>query len=227
MRVLLPITIVGSCLLGLGACRTTNERQKSDTTHPVPTTQNTTDTSNGVIAETNTDFVKGNPQAPLRLEYYADLQCGACRAMSPVLDDMQKKYPEKILWVFKNYPKDTSCSDYQGQYLHEYSCEAAVATRCVGLGKDKFWEMKDRVFANQSATKPETLKEWALSFGLTAEQYDACFALPAVLDKVKADIAEGKGKGVAGTPTIYINNVKIYPATKDKVEAEIKKQLKL
>ncbi len=213
--------------LSFTACRTSDKRSNSPAKNPPSATTNPSpSTDPNVITETNQDFTNGNTQAPVKLEYFADLQCGACKNMSIVLDDVMKKYPNKVLWIFRNFPKDSSCWDYQGTYNHQYACKAHVAARCVGLTKNRFWDMKDRIFANQEATTPAALKDWARGLGMTEQQYDACIAMPAVLDKVKADIADGKSRGVTGTPTIYINGVKIYPATRAKVEAEINRQLR-
>lgn len=171
------------------------------------------------------DFQKGEASAPVVIEYFADLQCGACKQMAPILDQFMVTYPGKIRLIFKNFPKDTSCTNYSGQWLHEYSCEAAVAARCVGHYKNKFWEYKEEVFTNQAIMDIPHFKSWALALGLTEADYDSCIANADVMNKVKADVAEGISRGVVGTPTIYVNGVRLYPASQANIDAEIKKNI--
>jgi protein-disulfide isomerase len=176
------------------------------------------------------DFSTGNASAPIVIEYFADLQCGACKALSPKLEEIMANptYKDKLLLVFKNFAKDASCSDYTGQYLHEFSCEAAVAARCVGLYQDKFWEYKEKLIAGDlKAFSLAGFKTLALEFGISEADYNACNADKAVMEKVKADYAEGKQRGVTGTPTIFVNKKKAkFPVAKQDIEAEINALLK-
>ena len=178
------------------------------------------------VVDHTLDFKKGTAGAPVTIEYFADLQCGACKNMSPILEQFLVTYAGKIQLIFKNFPKDNSCTDYTGQWLHEFSCEAAVAARCVGLHRQKFWEYKEHIFDNQSIMNIENFKKWAVEFGMTEVEYEACYNQIEVMDKVKSDVAEAQSRGVAGTPTIFVNGVKLYPASQVNIDAEIKKNLK-
>lgn len=206
--------VLGLIILSTLACRTRESDPKKITPEP----------SIGVV-KTETDFVKGNAQGKIKIEYFADLQCGACKALSPKLDEILVEHADQVKLVFKNYPKDKSCTNYEGKYLHEFSCEAAIAARCVGLNNGKFWEFKDHLFANQSTYSLANFKSWAAQFGLANASYDTCFNDPAIIARIKSDVAEGINRGVVGTPTIFVNGTKITQPTKELIKAEIQNHL--
>ncbi len=208
------IYVLGLIIISTLGCRTRESEPKKTT--PAP----------GVgIVQTSPDFVKGNAQGKVKIEYFADLQCGACKKLSPILDEILASNSSQIKLVFKNYPKDKSCTNYDGKYLHEFSCEAAIAARCVGLNNGKFWEFKDHLFSQQENYSLANFKTWAGQHGLASGPYDTCFQNPAIIAHIKADVAEGINRGVTGTPTIFVNGTKIFPATKEAIEAEIQNHL--
>lgn len=219
------VTLAFLVIISLSGCRNRDNNNDKKDAKASPTATPTP----GVSFDQNKDFSKGNASAAIVIEYFADLQCGACKALSPQLDEIMAdpKYKDKLLLVFRNFPKDSSCTDYTGQYLHEFSCEAAVAARCVGFYTDKFWEYKDKLYANQEVFSLDKFKTWALEVGMNEADYNACNANKAVMDKVKADVAEAKQRGVTGTPTIFVNKKKAkFPVAKQDIEAEINAVLK-
>ena len=201
--------------LSVFACKERDDKPKNNNTNVVP--------------KAGAHFVKGNSSAPISIDYFADLECGACKAMSPVLDQILAKYPNDVKIVFRHFPKDLSCNSFKSNWNHEHACEAHVAAVCVGKIKDKFWEFKDHLFANQSVYNDANFKTWATqNFGLSAGEYDNCIKDPAIMSQIKADINDllgrkiPKGQQGVGTPTIYINNsYRIFPASQQLIENAI------
>ncbi len=74
--------------------------------------------------------------------------------------------------------------------------------------------MHDLLFERQEAwsgqqSAPEAFKEMAGELGLDQEQFDACLDGDAYAEKVGADLQEGIGEGVTGTPAFRINGIKV------------------
>ncbi len=57
--------------------------------------------------------------------------------------------------------------------MHGQAMKASEAALCAG-DQDKFWEMHDRLFANQNALSPEALSKHAEALGLDTTQFKEC-----------------------------------------------------
>ena len=87
---------------------------------------------------------------------------------------------------------------------HEDAPKAAEAAHCAGE-QGKYWEMHDRIFANQSSLGIQTLKEHAVALGLDSAKFDQCLDTGKFADAVVANMKQGEKLGVQSTPTLYVN----------------------
>jgi uncharacterized membrane protein/protein-disulfide isomerase len=140
---------------------------------------------------------------------FNDYQCPMCRitheAYLPVLEKFEQSNPGAVKYVLKDWPWNTKCNS-NAQTLHPAPCEAAAAVRIArNQGKDKEHEMEAWVFAHQPAS-PDELKAAAQKI-LGISDFDRQYQqqLPAI----RRDIADGVALGVRGTPTYFINGVRI------------------
>ncbi|MBM4373392.1 MAG: DsbA family protein, partial [Deltaproteobacteria bacterium] len=69
--------------------------------------------------------------------------------------------------------------------------------------------MHDLLFANGRALSAEAYGRWAAGLGLDAGRFEEDFASPSVDDQVARDLAAGEKLGVTGTPTAFINGVRL------------------
>ena len=53
--------------------------------------------------------VRGQPQAPITIIEFSDLQCPFCARVTPTLQELMKQYPDQVRWVFKKLPSRLSC----------------------------------------------------------------------------------------------------------------------
>ena len=140
---------------------------------------------------------------------FNDYQCPPCRQTymdyKPVFAKWAKTQPGKVRYVTRDYPLERQCNASVNQDLHPSSCEAAVAVR-LAREKGKAEAMEEWVFANQPSLTPESVKAAVVTVaGVT--DFDARFA--ATLELVKADIAQGAGLKVSGTPTFFMNGLRL------------------
>lgn len=140
---------------------------------------------------------------------FNDYQCPPCRQTyleyKPVLAKWAKQAPGKVKFVTRDYPLDPQCNAFALGGVHLAACEAAVAVR-LAREKGKAEAMEEWLFANQPALTPENVKAAAASVaGVT--DFDQRFQ--AVLGLVKGDIAQGGQLQVTGTPTFYMNGIKL------------------
>jgi len=104
---------------------------------------------------------------------------------------MERDYIDtgKMKYVFMDFPLP----------MHGQAMKASEAALCAG-DQDKFWEMHDRLFANQNALSPEALSKHAEALGLDTTQFKECLDSGKHAAQIKAAMAEGQKAGITGTP---------------------------
>jgi protein-disulfide isomerase len=145
--------------------------------------------------------VRGNPSAPITIVEFSDLQCPFCSRANPVLDQVLKKYGDKVRLAFKHYPLD----------IHPNAPLAHRAALAAGE-QGKFWEMHDALFANQSKATQAGIAEIARQLGMDPERLQRDMLNPALDARIQKDKADGDRLGVDGTPTFFINGVRLVGA---------------
>ncbi len=106
---------------------------------------------------------------------------------------------------------------------------AAHAAAEAAHRQGKFWEMHDRIFANQREMSPEKYQEWAREMGLEMEQFNRDLASKDVKSRLDADTQEAARVGNRGTPGFFINGrilrgAKPFDAFKVIIDEELAKQ---
>jgi protein-disulfide isomerase len=142
----------------------------------------------------DSDPVKGPATAPITIVEYSDFQCPYCARVNPTLDQVRKEYGDKVKIVFKDFPLPN----------HTEAPKAAEAAHCAGE-QGKYWELHDRLFANQQALQVPALKQHAEAIGLDMNAFNQCFDSGKHAARVSANLKSGEALGVASTPTLYVN----------------------
>jgi protein-disulfide isomerase len=139
--------------------------------------------------------VLGDPKAPAVIIAWSDFQCPFCSKILPMIDETLKD-PEmkgKVSFVFKQYPLP----------FHKQAVPAARAALSAGR-QGKFFEMHDKIFANQQQLADDKYAVWAKELGLNVSKFEKDMADPAFEAQIKADMEEGAKVGVRGTPSLYV-----------------------
>lgn len=157
---------------------------------------------------------------------FNDYQCPPCRQTfmdyKPILAKWMAAAPGKIKFITRDYPIERQCNNTVGQDLHPSSCEAAVAVR-LAREKGKAQAMEEWLFANQPALTPEGVKNAAATVaGVT--DFDARF--PGTIELVKGDIAQAAQLKVTGTPTFFMNGIRLPGLRAEFFDAAIAWELK-
>jgi len=107
------------------------------------------------------------------------------------MPQIEKDYMDtgKMKHVFMDFPLP----------MHGQAMKASEAALCAG-DQGKFWEMHDRLFANQNALSPEGLIKHAEALGLDASQFKECLDSGKHIAQIRAAMAEGQKAGITGTP---------------------------
>jgi protein-disulfide isomerase len=138
--------------------------------------------------------VRGSPDAAVTITEYADFQCPFCASARNTIDQALREYPGRIKLVFKSFPLDFHPDS---RLAHQ----AALAADKQG----KFWEMHDLIFGRQHTMKRNDLLAMAKEIGLDMDRFTKDLESEQVRAQIEAEQAEGKRRGVTGTPTFYVD----------------------
>jgi protein-disulfide isomerase len=72
---------------------------------------------------------------------------------------------------------------------------------CAGE-QGKYWEMHDRLYANQQSLEPWTAHAEAI--GLDMSKFQSCLDSGRSADEIRKDMAEAQKAGVTGTPAFFL-----------------------
>ena len=138
--------------------------------------------------------VRGAADAPVSLVLFSDFQCGFCQRVNPTLVKLLEQYPGKVRIVFKHFP-------IEGHDAAPLAHRAAMAAHEQG----RFWEMHDRIFANQRAMARADLTAHAQALGLDMAKFTAALDAERFTAILERDKKDGEAIGINGTPTIFVN----------------------
>jgi protein-disulfide isomerase len=114
-------------------------------------------------------------------------------------------HPGEFVFENRDFPLEAECG--AGGY-HAAACEAAAAVR-MAREKNRHKEVERALFSRQAPDMTrEDVKEALEEAGqISGQEFDERY--PAMLDAIRADVQLGQKLDVSGTPTFFINGVKI------------------
>ena len=161
---------------------------------------------------------KGPKGAPVTIVEWSDFQCPFCGRVGPTIKQIEDTYKGKVRIAFKQQPLPFHSNA-------QVAAEASLAAH----EQNKFWEMHDKMFANQQALDRPNLEKYAQELGLNMAKFKAALDSGKFKEKVQKDSAEGMKVGANGTPTFFINGQKVegaqpFDAFKAVIDRELAKK---
>jgi protein-disulfide isomerase len=133
---------------------------------------------------------------------FSDYECPFCGKAEPIIKDILAKYPAQVAYIFKDSPLVD---------IHPYAFGAAMAAECA-KEQGKYWEYHDTLFAHQDQLTVDNLKGYAQDLGLNMTSFNFCLDTQKYKAHVENDMATARQVGVTGTPTFFINGIKVIGA---------------
>lgn len=154
----------------------------------------------------------GGADAKVTIVEFSDFQCPFCARGAKLMEEIKKKYGKKVKVAFKNFPLP----------FHNHAKKAAEAALCAHeQDSKKFWNMHDKMFADQAGLAVEGLVAKAVSIGLDKKKFEECLSSGKHAVRVNADMEEGQKVGVKSTPTFFVNGQMVNGAQPIEVFSEI------
>jgi protein-disulfide isomerase len=144
----------------------------------------------------STDHYIGSLSAPVQLIIYDDFECPFCLQFHDTIDQIRKNFSDKVVVAFRHFPLT----------IHTMAVSAALASECASE-QGKFWEMYDKLFADNKNGKmsPEQFKQDAADLKLDKVKFNQCLDMETPKNKVQEQMIEARNFGVTGTPASFIN----------------------
>jgi len=136
---------------------------------------------------------RGPDAAPVVIEEFSEFQCPFCRRVQPTLHELDRRYPDRLRWVFRHFPLP----------FHE-SAELSARAGVAAHRQDRFWPFHDMLFA-EGRLSEEDLVATAHKLGLDLQQFRADLEDPGVANVVARDVRLARDLGVSGVPHFRIN----------------------
>jgi protein-disulfide isomerase len=138
---------------------------------------------------------RGPETAPVTIVEFSDFQCPFCSRVVPTIKKIHETYGDKVRIVFRDLPLPQ---------LHPNAIKAAEAAQCANE-QGKFWDMHDKLFANQGALGVPELKKYAAELGLKSDVFDQCLDSGKAEANWKKDSEDAQKYGLTGTPGFFVN----------------------
>lgn len=142
--------------------------------------------------------LRGAEEAAITIVAFSDFQCPFCSRAHPTLQRLLTEYPEQVRMAFRHLPLPFH---QDARLAHQ----AAVAAGRQGL----FWEMHDRIFENPRSLDRASLLAHARDLGLDMQRFSEDLEAEAVVAEIDRDIEEAGRLGVSGTPTFFVNGMRV------------------
>jgi protein-disulfide isomerase len=158
-------------------------------------------------------YVRGNPNAPVVIEEFADYECPSCGNFATVTEpDVRQRIVDAGLALYKYYDFPLP--------MHHNSRQASLAAACADE-QGKFWQMHDQLFATQDQwglapnesevtdNPTPVFQNLAKTIGLDMTKWQQCYDSKKYEPRVMANMGEALRRNIDQTPTFYVNGMKI------------------
>jgi uncharacterized membrane protein/protein-disulfide isomerase len=165
------------------------------------------------------------PVAPVKvlLVKFNDYQCPSCRmtwvAYKETIEKYTAMYPGVFAFETRDYPLEPECG---AGGVHQSACEGAVAVR-LARAKGHGPEMETWLYEHQEELSRDKIKDKVREIA-GVEDFDAQY--PKLIPEVRKDVQLGQKLEVTGTPTFFLNGIKMPTVRVSHLDAAIAYELK-
>jgi protein-disulfide isomerase len=143
--------------------------------------------------------VEGRADSPVRVVVYENLQCSDCAAFRRMLDEkLLPRYGGRVAFVHRDFPLAK----------HAWARKAAIAARFFDERKLGLEFRRTMLFSIRETTAAgfeAKLAEFARAKGVPEKEALAALENPVYAAAVEKDFQEGVARGVAKTPTVFVD----------------------
>lgn len=160
------------------------------------------------------DHSTGPHDAPVTVVEYGDYQCPYCGQAFPVVKALVSRHPN-VRFVFRNFP------------LTELHPEAMDAAQLAQFAADHgvFWQAHDLLFENQDRLGAPLYREICERLHVPFDEFVDAARRGLYVPRIESDERGGLESGVNGTPTFFVNGIRVDIGTAG-LEAAVARELR-
>ena len=142
------------------------------------------------------DPAKGNVNARVVIHEFSDFQCPFCGRVEPTVAQVMKDYGDRVKFVWHDLPLP----------MHPNAPLAAEAGREAykQKGPAAFWQLHDKMFANQQKLSRDDLDGYAKDLNLDLDKWKAALDGNAHSADIDADKKAANDDSIGGTPAFLV-----------------------
>lgn len=142
------------------------------------------------------DWVKWPDNAKVTIIEVSDFECPFCsKFFTETYWKIVEEYWDRIQFRFKNLPL----------WFHQNAQKSAESAQCANK-QWKFWEMHDKLFANNKELSEDNYKKWAWEIWLDLDTFTTCLDNWETADEVKKQAEQVWSFWIQWTPWFFIND---------------------
>lgn len=212
-RILLTAFVIAA--MAIGALVYLSVRDRDSTTTAQPDTGEA-----GQVVRENSHRLNTVPDSTVTFVEFLDFECEGCRALYPVIEQLRGEYGDRVNFVIRYFP-------LQAHVNAERAARAVEAAAQQGQFEAMYKKMYDTQaqWGEKQTPADNVFRGFAAELGLDMAAFDAAYADPATLERVRLDVADGRALGVQGTPTFFLNGTRFQPRSYEDVTAALDKAL--
>lgn len=148
-----------------------------------------------VVAVSPADHIYGDPNAPVKIIEYSDLECPFCKRFHETMKQVVADSDGQVAWVYRNFPL---------AQLHPNAQALAEAAECVAsvAGNEAYWKFLDALFTIAPLNTPFPMAELdtAITQVTTLAPVKACMTAGTHRAKIEKEVQDAIASGGNGTP---------------------------
>lgn len=198
-RILLTAFVIAA--LAIGVLVYLSVRDRASTTPAQPNSSGV-----GQVVRENSHRLNAVPGSEVTFVEFLDFECEGCRAVYPEIEKLRAEYGNRVNFVIRYFPM-------QAHVNAERAARAVEAAAQQGQLEAMYRKMYDTQaqWGEKQTPADDVFRGFARELGLDLAAFDATYQDPATLQRIRADVADGRALGVQGTPTFFLNGTRIRP----------------
>ncbi len=156
----------------------------------------------------------GDANAPITIVEFGDYECPFTFKEFPIIRSLMSRVTG-VKFVYRDFPLID---------IHPNAVRAAHGAACA-RDQGAFWKYHDQLFLNRQALSDKDLSSYAAQVGLDVKKFDTCMKTQQHMKEIERDYQDGLALGVRGTPTFFIQGVRVSGAIPQAAWTEILKRL--
>jgi protein-disulfide isomerase len=162
--------------------------------------------------------IRGPKNAPITIVAFSDFQCPFCSRVLPTVKQVEDTYKGKVRLAFRNLPLP----------FHN-NAEIAAQAGLAATSRASSGRCTTRCSPTSRPSSAPDLERYAEELHLNMAKFRAALDSGKYKEKIQKDVADGNKIGATGTPTFFVNGIKVEGAVpfdnfKTVIDAELAKK---